>query len=117
MPSSKQQDTFWEKLKEKRDTFIYGLGPLLWAYVAFTEAQAYSSSYTFAIHLTVMSCAYSVLALCAQIVTRQKEYSEKKMSVADREAAEENHVDFIVSKMMTLQDIKADPRYIIIGCV
>ena len=64
-----------------------------------------------------MSCAYSVLALCAQIVTRQKEYSERKMTPADAIAADNDNLEFITDKMITLQDIKTDPRYIIISFV
>jgi len=64
-----------------------------------------------------MSCAYSVLALCAQIVTRQKAYSEKKMSTKDAIAADNDNMEFIVSKIVTFQDIKHDLRYVIIGSV
>ena len=49
MSTPKQQESIWQKLKEKSDTFIYGFGPLLWAIVAFTESRAYTSSYTLAL--------------------------------------------------------------------
>jgi len=39
------------------------------------------------------------------------------MTTADAIAADNDNLDFIVSKMITLEDIKNDPRYLIISFV
>jgi hypothetical protein len=48
-----------------------------------------------------MSCLYSILAIVFQVVTRQKAYSDKKLSQEDAFAADADNVNFLVSKILT----------------
>jgi hypothetical protein len=77
------------------------LVPLLWAYVAFSEVRAYHSSYSLAINLSITSCFYSIIAIIFQVVTRQKAYSNKKLSQEDAFAADADNMNFLASKMLT----------------
>jgi len=77
------------------------LAPLLWATIAFSEVRVYHSTFALVINLSITSCLYSFLAIIFQVVTRQKAYSNKKLSQEDAFAADADNVHFLVEKMLT----------------
>jgi len=59
------------------ESLVYGIGPLLWGFISYTEVKAYPSSLALAVRLCLISCIYSTFALTSQMITRVVKQKKK----------------------------------------